>query len=200
MASETTCDWSMVNSSLWLALTLLDLKRVFFLKFECYLTLNAPIAIKVVCFSHLLKCLRSLYGKQCVSRSDCSYRSSLFWVHAVCSILSSSVMLGNILQQTTSADDIFRCNFFLGALRDNFFLASSADNLCKQIQPRLVVGWCALCCSFQRDGPVIFGLKALHLRQICVGAFSLFPFFFSISLSGRRQDMTEILLIWIQTI
>ena len=27
------------------------------------------------------------------------------------SILSSSVMLGNYLQQTTSADNIFRCNF-----------------------------------------------------------------------------------------
>ena len=32
------------------------------------------------------------------------------------SILNLSVMLGNYLQQTTSADDIFRC-FFLGALR-----------------------------------------------------------------------------------
>ena len=32
------------------------------------------------------------------------------------SILYSSVMLGNYLQQTTSADDIFRCIFFLGAL------------------------------------------------------------------------------------
>ena len=48
------------------------------------LTLNAAIATKVVCFSCLLKCLRSLYGKQCVPRSDCSYRSSLFWVHPVC--------------------------------------------------------------------------------------------------------------------
>ena len=33
------------------------------------------------------------------------------------SILNLSVMLGNHLQQTTSADDIFRCIFFLGALR-----------------------------------------------------------------------------------
>ena len=33
------------------------------------------------------------------------------------SILNSSVILGNNLQQTTSADDIFRCFFFLGALR-----------------------------------------------------------------------------------
>ena len=32
-------------------------------------------------------------------------------------ILNSSVMLGNYLQQTTSADDIFRCIF--GALRVN---------------------------------------------------------------------------------
>ena len=32
------------------------------------------------------------------------------------SILNSSVMLGSYLQQTTSADDIFRC-IFLGALR-----------------------------------------------------------------------------------
>ena len=32
------------------------------------------------------------------------------------SILNSSVMLGNYLQQMTSADDIFRCIFFLGAL------------------------------------------------------------------------------------
>ena len=35
------------------------------------------------------------------------------------SILNSSVMLGNYLQQTTSADDIFRYIFFLGTLRVN---------------------------------------------------------------------------------
>ena len=33
------------------------------------------------------------------------------------SVLNLSVMLGNYLQQTTSADDIFRCFFFLSALR-----------------------------------------------------------------------------------
>ena len=33
------------------------------------------------------------------------------------SILNSSVMLGNYLLHTTSADDIFKCIFFLGALR-----------------------------------------------------------------------------------
>ena len=38
------------------------------------------------------------------------------------SILNSSVIFGNYLQQTTSADDIFRCIFFLGALRVNICL------------------------------------------------------------------------------
>ena len=33
------------------------------------------------------------------------------------SILNLSEMLGNYLQQTTSADDIFRCIFFLGTFR-----------------------------------------------------------------------------------
>ena len=33
------------------------------------------------------------------------------------SILNLLVMLGNYLQQRSSADDIFRCIFFLGALR-----------------------------------------------------------------------------------
>ena len=37
------------------------------------------------------------------------------------SILNLSIMLGNDLQQTTSADVIFRCIFFLGALRVNCF-------------------------------------------------------------------------------
>ena len=37
------------------------------------------------------------------------------------SILNSSEVLGNYLQQTTSADDIFRCFFFLGALRVKIF-------------------------------------------------------------------------------
>ena len=78
------------------------------------LTLIAPIATKVVCFSLLLKCLRSLYGKQCGPRyrgAVCS-GSTLF-----ASILNSSVMLGNYFQQMTSADNIFRCIFFLGVLR-----------------------------------------------------------------------------------
>ena len=50
-----------------------------------YLTLYAPLATKVVCFSCLLKCLRSLYGKQCGPRDQTApIGSSLFWVHTVC--------------------------------------------------------------------------------------------------------------------
>ena len=42
------------------------------------------------------------------------------------SIFNSSVMLGNYLQQTTSADDIFRC-IFLGALRVNRLCRDSSQ-------------------------------------------------------------------------
>ena len=42
------------------------------------------------------------------------------------SILNLSVMLGNYLQQTASADDIFRCSLFLGALRVKTFLKGDA--------------------------------------------------------------------------
>ena len=44
------------------------------------------------------------------------------------SLLNSSVMLGNHLQQTTSADDIFRC-IFLGPLRVKTRLFYEADNM-----------------------------------------------------------------------
>ena len=56
----------------------MNTKVLYTCSFNIVLTLNAPIATKVVCFSHLLKCLRSLCGKQCGPKSDCSYRSSLF--------------------------------------------------------------------------------------------------------------------------
>ena len=81
------------------------------------LTLNAPIATKFVRFSRLLKCLRSLYGKQCGTRLDCSYRSSLFWVHAVCFY---TLFVSNV-RQLFAADDFSRRHFqihsFLGTLR-----------------------------------------------------------------------------------
>ena len=74
------------------------------------------IATKVVCFSRLLKCLGSLYGKQCGPRPDCSYRSSLFWVHAVCFY---TLFVSNA-RQLFAADDYSRQHFqmqFFGALR-----------------------------------------------------------------------------------
>ena len=95
---------------------LIQLSVIFLLLVKfLYLNLNAPIAAKVVCFSRLLKCLRSLYDKQCGPRSDCSCSGSTLFAH----ILNWLVMLGNYLQQTTSANDIFKCFFFLGALRVN---------------------------------------------------------------------------------
>ena len=45
------------------------------------------------------------------------------------SILNLSVMLGNYLQQTTSADNVFRCIFFLGALKAKNFPCKSAPKM-----------------------------------------------------------------------
>ena len=53
------------------------------------------------------------------------------------SILNSSVISGNYLQQTTSADDIFRCIFFLGALRVKALLVN--------IIISLKVAWSSIC-------------------------------------------------------
>ena len=47
-----------------------------------------------------------------------SFGAVCSWSTLFVSIFYSQVMLGNYLQQTTSADDIFRC-IFLGALRVN---------------------------------------------------------------------------------
>ena len=99
--------------------------------------------------SRLLKCLRSLYGKQCGPRSDCSYRSSLFWSTLFASILNSSVMLGNCLQQTTSADDIFRCLFFLaleGLTSKRFGPRSARQNVGFYMEQNYLTlwWWCSL--------------------------------------------------------
>ena len=45
------------------------------------------------------------------------YRNLIFYLIMLIRSNNHSVMFGNYLQQTTSADDIFRCIFFLGALR-----------------------------------------------------------------------------------
>ena len=78
---------------------------------DCFLSTDfkAPIATKVVCFSCLLKCLRSLYMANSVDPDQIGAVCSGFMLFA--SIFNYSVMLGNYLQQTTSADDIFRCIF-----------------------------------------------------------------------------------------
>ena len=77
------------------------------------LTLNAPIATTVVCFSRLLKCLwasvaNSVDQDQTAPIGAVCSGSTLF-----ASILNLSVLLGSYLQQTTSADDIFQMHFFL---------------------------------------------------------------------------------------
>ena len=67
------------------------------------LTLNAPVATKVVCFSRLLKFLRSLYGKQ--------------WTQIRGAVCSGSTLFASILRfvsnvrQLFTTDDIFRCIF-----------------------------------------------------------------------------------------
>ena len=74
-----------------------------------FLTLNAPIAMKVVCFFSSAEMFKKPLWQTVWTQIRlllCS-GSTLF-----ASILISSVMLGNYLQQTTSADDIFRCIFF----------------------------------------------------------------------------------------
>ena len=99
-------------------------KQTVLVQMRWLMSLNAPIATKVVCFFCLLKCLRSLYGKQCVPRSDCSYRSSLFWVHAVCFY---TYIVSNV-RQLFAADDFsrrhFQMHFSLGALRDIIYAIS----------------------------------------------------------------------------
>ena len=83
----------------------------------CRLTLNVPIATKVVCFSRLQKCLSSLYGKQCGPRSDCSYRSSLFWVHTVCFYTSFVTNVRHFFAADNFSKRHFQMHFFLGSLR-----------------------------------------------------------------------------------
>ena len=74
----------------------------------CILALDAPITTKVVCFSRLLKCLRSLFGKSVDPDQTAPIGAVCSGSMLFASIISSSVMLGNYLQQMTSADDIFR--------------------------------------------------------------------------------------------
>ena len=79
------------------------------------LTLKARIATKVVCSNVLEASMaNSVDPDQTAPIGAVCSGSTLF-----ASILNSSVMLGNYLQQMTLADDIFRHIFFFGALRVN---------------------------------------------------------------------------------
>ena len=60
------------------------------------------------------------------------------------SVLNSSVMLGNYLQQTTSADDIFRCIFFLALKGLIVFLLFTCLSLSVIQRLFLVVPWIGL--------------------------------------------------------
>ena len=87
-----------------------------------------PIATKVVIFSSA-----EMFKKPLANSVDPDQAASLGAICSGCtlfaSILNLSVMLGNYLQQTTSADAItrqhFQMHFFLGALRVKGFLHSS---------------------------------------------------------------------------
>ena len=79
--------------------------------FLSYLTLKAPIATKVVCLSRLPKCLRSIYDRSVDPDQTAPIGAVCSGSTLFASILDSSVMLGNYMKQTTSADDIFRCIF-----------------------------------------------------------------------------------------
>ena len=74
--------------------------------FQNYLTLKLPITTIVVCLVILLVIL-SHFCKQCGSRSDCSSRSSLIWIHTVCLY----VKIGLKSLQEYSADNINRRHF-----------------------------------------------------------------------------------------
>ena len=74
------------------------------------------------------------------------------------SILNLSIMLGNYLQQTTSADDIFRC-IFLGALRANLVLTIRRSKM-----GFYVPVWQELLCLSPENG----GTYWLWSRSVCL--------------------------------
>ena len=88
-------------------------------KHRSSLTLNVPIATKVICFFCLLKCLRSLYGKLCGPMSYCFYRSSLFWVHVVCFFTWFVSNARQLFAADAFSRRHFQIHFFLSALRVN---------------------------------------------------------------------------------
>ena len=77
------------------------------------LTLNPPNTTKVVCCSRLLKCFKKPLWQTVWTQIGLLLGAVCFGSTLFTSIFNLSVMVGNYLQLTTSADDIFRCIFFL---------------------------------------------------------------------------------------
>ena len=93
-------------------------------------TLNAPIATKIVCFSRLLKCLRSLYGKQCGPRSDCSYR--LYPLIVPTRSNMTGKLLTGPLSNSNSNKSIFLFSYHCIFFNPNhaYFLHFCPENVC----------------------------------------------------------------------
>ena len=66
------------------------------------------------------------------------------------SIFNSSVILGNYLQQTTSADNIFRCIFFLGAFRAKSYI-------------RMILAMC-MCANYDKYGILVVIFSHFFLK------------------------------------
>ena len=112
------------------------------------------------------------------------------------SILNSSVMLGNYLQQTTSADDIFRCVFFVALLRlmvffvYNFFYLIYA--ICKQAS--IFCQWSAVSHSVEHQiGKKVASSSLTQVTVLCHLSKTLFPLLSTGSNQEDRKhpDMTE---------
>ena len=77
------------------------------------------------------------------------------------SILNLSVMLGNYLQQTTSADNIFRCIFFLGPLRVR--VSNCLDPIRTDVLQLLGLIWVHTVCKvFKYRAKVVTGMFRVY--------------------------------------
>ena len=80
------------------------------------------------------------------------------------SILNLSVILGNYLQQTTSADDIFGCIFFLGALRVSMSILRRWF-CCLIVAPIVLCVFCALTLFFCAVHSVVSSFAIISLGK-----------------------------------